>query len=69
MFQQPTLIGANSSVGVAFLPPLAQARAAGPIDEYTFREIKPKKKLKELSKVLMAEKKKFLFIKYGWNSI
>jgi len=67
MFQQPTLIGANSSVGVAFLPPLAQARAAGPIDEYTFREIKPKKKLKELSKVLMAEKKKFLFIKYGWK--
>lgn len=67
MFQQPNLIGANSSVGVAFLPPLAQARAAGPIDEYTFREIKPKKKLKELSKVLMAEKKKFLFIKYGWK--
>ena len=67
MFQQPTLIGANSSVAQAFLPPLAQARAAGPIDEYTFREIKPKKKLKELSKVLMAEKKKFLFIKYGWK--
>ena len=67
MFQQPTLIGANSSVAQAFLPPLAQARAAGPIDEYTFREIKPKKKLKEMSKVLMAEKKKFLFIKYGWK--
>lgn len=43
MFQQPTLIGANSTVGVAFLPPLAQARAAGPIDEYTFKEIKPKR--------------------------
>ena len=67
MFQQPTLIGANSSVGVAFLPPLAQARAAGPIDEYTFKEIKPKKKLKEMSRVLTAEKKSFLFIKYGWK--
>jgi hypothetical protein len=67
MFQQPTLIGANSSVGVAFLPPLAQARAAGPIDEYTFREIKPKKKLKEMSRVLTAEKKSFFFIKYGWK--
>jgi len=67
MFQQPTLIGANSTVGVAFLPPLAQARAAGPIDEYTFKEIKPKKKLKEISKVLTAEKKRFLFIKYGWK--
>ena len=66
MFQQPNLIGANSSVAQAFLPPLAQARAAGPIDEYTFREIKPKKKLKEMSKVLMAEKKKFIF-KYGWK--
>jgi len=67
MFQQPTLIGANSSVGVAFLPPLAQARAAGLIDEYTFKEIKPKKKLKEMSRVLTAEKKSFLFIKYGWK--
>ena len=67
MFNQPNLIGANSTVGLAFLPPLAQARAAGPIDEYTFKEIKPKKKLREMCKVLNAEKKKFLFIKYGWK--
>ena len=33
------------------------ARAAGPIIPYEFREIKPKKQLKEIRKILLPEKK------------
>ena len=48
-----------------YLPQKAQARASGVVIEYQFIAIKPKKKLKELRLVLMSEKKKFLFFKYG----
>jgi len=66
MYQQPNLIMPQSpNVGNPFLPKLQQARASGPIEEYLFTEIKPKKKLKEIKKVLLPEKKKFLLIKYG----
>lgn len=47
------------------LSPLKQARSAGTVSEYRFIEIKPKKQLKELTKVLSAEPKRFIFIKYG----
>lgn len=47
------------------LSPLKQARASGVVSEYRFIEIKPKKQLKELTKVLVSEPKKLLFIKYG----
>lgn len=67
MFQQPNLIANNPSLASSFLPPLMSARAAGPVSEYSFVQIKPKKMLKEITKVLNAEKKKFLFIKYGWK--
>lgn len=67
MFQQPNLIANNPSIASSFLPPLTSARAAGPVSEYSFVQIKPKKMLKEITKVLNAEKKKFLFIKYGWK--
>lgn len=68
MFNQPNLIGAQSAQTTnPFLPPLVQARASGPVEEYKYRNLKPKKKLKEIKKVLMAEKKKFLFISYGWK--
>lgn len=68
MFQQPNLIGAQSPQATnPFLPPLVQARAAGPIEEYQYRTLKPKKRLKEIRQVLMAEKKKFLFFKYSWK--
>lgn len=67
MFQQPNLIANNPSIASSFLPPLMSARAAGPVSEYSFVQIKPKKMLKEITKVLNAEKKKFLFIKYGWK--
>ena len=42
------------------------ARAAGPIIPYEFREIKPKKQLKEIRKILLPEKKRFIF-KYGYK--
>ena len=48
-----------------YLKPLQQSRASGIVTEYQFVAIKPKKKLKELKLVLKAEKKKFLFFKYG----
>jgi len=47
------------------LTPLQQARASGAVIEYKFVEIKPKRQLKELTKVLVAEPKRFLGIKYG----
>lgn len=68
MFQQPNLIGAQSAQTTnPFLPPLMQARAPGPVEEYQYRTLKPKKRLKEIRQVLMAEKKKFLFFKYSWK--
>jgi hypothetical protein len=42
------------------------ARAAGPIIPYEFKELKPKKQLKEIRKVLLPEKKRFIF-KYGYK--
>tara|TARA_R100000995_G_scaffold83614_1_gene59997 strand:- start:4002 stop:4673 length:672 start_codon:yes stop_codon:yes gene_type:complete len=79
MYQQPNLIGTNVSIAPnstnpaqmqpfslnRFLPKLAQFRAAGNITEYTYDSIKPKKKLKEIRKILFPEKKSFLKIKYG----
>jgi len=65
MYQQPNLI--SNQTALAFLPKLQQFRAAGQIEEYKYDSIKPKKKLKEITKVLMPEKKKILFIKYGYK--
>ena len=42
------------------------ARSAGPIIPYEFKEIKPKKQLKEIRKILLPEKKRFIF-KYGYK--
>tara|TARA_R100001510_G_C7651238_1_gene208875 strand:+ start:659 stop:1297 length:639 start_codon:yes stop_codon:yes gene_type:complete len=47
------------------LSPIKQARASGAVTEYHFMAIKPKKQLAELTAVLKAEPKKFLFLKYG----
>lgn len=80
MYQQPNIIGSQpqqyqppmgfqnpqgANVVNAFLPKLQRARSAGIIEEYIYDEQKPKKKLKEIKKVLLPEKKKFLFIRYG----
>jgi|TARA_R100000479_G_C6389882_1_gene204619 hypothetical protein len=65
MYQQPNLINTQQQRNV-FLPKLEQFRAAGPIEEYKFDSIKPKKKLKEISKILLPEKKKFI-VNYGFK--
>lgn len=43
------------------------ARAPGVVMPYSFKATKPKKQLKEIRKVLLPEKKKFLFIRYGYK--
>jgi len=67
MFNQPSLIGMQNTTPSLFLPKLLQARASGNIEEYTFDSIKPKKKLKEMHKVLLPEKKKILFFRFGYK--
>ena len=63
---QNQLIGQNAPQQFnPALTPIQQARASGAVVEYKFTEIKPKKQLKELTKVLIAEKKSFIGIKYG----
>lgn len=71
MYQQPNLIGTQpmqptfNQLPSTFLPPLERARSAGAVEEYRYQTLKPKKQLKELKKVLMPEKKKILFVRYG----
>ena len=81
MYQQPNLIGTNVPIIPnqsnpsqmqqfslnKFLPKLQQFRAAGNIAEYSYDSIKPKKKLKEIKKILYPEKKSFLKIKYSFK--
>lgn len=64
MYQQPNLIQ-SQQMKSAFLPKLQQYRAVGPIEDYKFDALKPKKQMKEIKKVLLPEKKKILFLKYG----
>ena len=80
MYQQPNLIGTNVPMTPhqsnpsqmqpfslnKFLPKLQQFRAAGAIEEYTYDALKPKKQLKEIKKILLPEKKKFIF-RYGYK--
>ena len=66
MYQQPQLLGMQTAqTSAAFLPKLPAARMPGPIEEYKYDSIKPKKQMKEIRKVLLPEKKKFLFFRYG----
>ena len=67
MFQQNIIGQMNTTAPSAFLPPLQRARASGPVEEYKCINIKPKKQLKELVKVLFPEKKSFLKIKYNYK--
>tara|TARA_Y100001963_G_C6655478_1_gene387831 strand:+ start:246 stop:884 length:639 start_codon:yes stop_codon:yes gene_type:complete len=43
------------------------ARHSGPIITYEFKSLDIKKQMKELKKVLLPQKKKFLFKKYGFR--
>ena len=65
MYQQKIIDRPTFTAPSVFLPPLQRARASGPVEEYKCVNIKPKKQLKELVKVLYPEKKSFLKIKYG----
>mgnify|MGYP003135720512 FL=1 len=63
------LIGSQTAnqVPSSFLNKRVAARAGGPMEEYQFSEIRPKKQLKEIRKVLLPEKKRFLLIKFGYK--
>jgi hypothetical protein len=64
MYQQQ-IIGQEISGFNPMLNPIEQARRSGQVTEYKFISVKPKKKMKELIRVLTPEYKKFLFITYG----
>tara|TARA_R100001510_G_scaffold57410_1_gene65370 strand:+ start:63 stop:734 length:672 start_codon:yes stop_codon:yes gene_type:complete len=49
----------------AFLPLDKLARAPGTVMKYNFKAVKPKKQIKEIIKILLPEKKKLLFFKFG----
>ena len=67
-YQPPSLIGAtNATVANPFLPPIPFARAAGPIMNYEYQSIKPRKKIKEMLKILWPEKKRILKLPYGFK--
>jgi len=61
---QNQVLGQNQNMQLG-LSPIKQARMTGPVVEYQFVSIKPKKQLKELSMVLKSEPKKMFGIKYG----
>lgn len=66
MYQQPLLVGMQSAqTSSAFLPKLPMYRSPGQIEEYKYDQIKPKKQLKEIRKVLLPEKKKFFIFRFG----
>ena len=68
-YQPPNLIGATTTnvASNAFMDRFAQARAAGTVMMYEYKNIKPKKQLKEIIKVMLPEKKSFLKIRYGFK--
>ena len=68
-FQPPSLIGATNTTvsNTAFMDRLDSARAAGALMQYEYKNIKPKKQLKEIIKVLKPESKRFLKIPYKFK--
>ena len=67
-YQIPSLIGASTTTAPnAFMDRFEAARSAGSITTYEYKNIKPKKQLKEITKVLMPEKKTFLKIPYKFK--
>ena len=64
----PNIIGNESMVGSntdVIYNLKSTNRNTGPIVEYMFVNIRPNKKLKEIKKVLLPERKKFMFKKWG----
>ena len=68
-YQPPNLIGATTPniASNAFMDRYSQARAAGTVIMYEYKNIKPKKQLKEIIKVMLPEKKTFLKLPYGFK--
>jgi len=68
-FQPPSLIGAATTniASSAFMDRFGQARAAGSIMQYEYKNIKPKKQLQEIIRVMWPEKKTFLKIPYKFK--
>ena len=68
-YQPPNLIGATTTTVAsnAFMDRHAQARAAGTIMLYEYKNIKPKKQLREITRVLKPEKKTFLKLPYSFK--
>ena len=62
----PGLIGNPAGVN-PFSSHKVSSRAAGPVIGCEYKELKPKKQMKEIRKVLLPEKKRFLFIKFGFK--
>lgn len=66
MGYNPGLIG-TTQVPSPFESPLKNARAPGPVIPYEYKSEKPKKQFKEIKRVLFPQKKRFLFVKYGYK--
>ena len=68
-FQPPSLIGANSTnvTNNAFMDRHSAARAAGALMQYEYKNLKPKKQLREIIRVLKPENKTFLKIPYKFK--
>jgi len=65
-FQPPSLIGATtpSVTNTAFMDRYEAARSPGSIMTYEYKNTKPKKQLKEITKILKPETKTFLKVPY-----
>ena len=68
-YQPPTLIGATNAMVASnpFLDRFSQARAAGSIMVYEFKNLRPKKQLKEIIRILKPENKTFLKFPYAFR--
>lgn len=68
-YTPPNLIGATNATVNAnpFLNRAEQARAAGTVIQYEYRNLKPKKQLKEIIKILLPEKKTIFKIPYKFK--
>ena len=64
MIYTPNIIGQNNTM-INPMKVKNSARAAGPIINFEFKSLDTKKQMKEIKKVLLPEKKKFVGIKYG----
>ena len=65
MIYTPNIIGQNNKM-INPMKVKNAARSAGPIINFEFKSLDTRKQMKEIKKVLLPEKKKFIF-KYGYR--